>query len=80
MPDVEPEVVKQWREKQKELIAERDAESEEKKHEIVQKAREAIDQFYEDYNDKKQKAIEQNRYVHMLLNGHLRTVYSPIPE
>ncbi|KAJ2959623.1 hypothetical protein NQZ79_g4922 [Umbelopsis isabellina] len=61
MPDVEPEVVKQWREKQKELIAERDAESEAKKHEIIQKAREAIDQFYEDYNDKKQKAIEQNR-------------------
>ncbi|CAO3687690.1 unnamed protein product [Umbelopsis vinacea] len=61
IPDVEPEVVRQWREKQKELVAERDAESEEKKHEIVQKARQAIDEFYEDYNDKKQKAIELNR-------------------
>ncbi|CAO3665868.1 unnamed protein product [Umbelopsis ramanniana] len=61
IPDVEPEVVKQWREKQKELIAERDAESEEKKHQIVQKAREAIDEFYEDYNDKRQKAIDLNR-------------------
>jgi vacuolar-type H+-ATPase subunit H len=55
-------VVRQWREKQKELVAERDAESEEKKHGIVQKARQAIDEFYEDYNDKKQKAIELNRY------------------
>ncbi|KAI9286521.1 clathrin light chain [Umbelopsis sp. AD052] len=61
IPDVEPEVVKQWREKQKELIAERDAESEEKKHQIVQKAREAIDEFYEEYNDKRQKAIDLNR-------------------
>jgi len=61
IPDIEPEVVRQWREKQKELIAERDAESEEKKHQLVQKARQDIDEFYEDYNDKKQKAIELNR-------------------
>lgn len=52
----------QWREKQKEVIAERDAISEQKKEEIIKQAREDIDKFYEEYNDKKQKAIEENRY------------------
>lgn len=53
----------QWREKQKELIAQRDAESEAKKQETIQRAREEIDRFYEEYNEKKQKAIEENRSV-----------------
>lgn len=51
----------QWREKQKEVIAERDAESEKKKEETIKQAREDIDKFYEEYNDKKQKSIEENR-------------------
>jgi hypothetical protein len=51
----------QWREKQKEVIAERDAESEKKKEETIKHAREDIDKFYEEYNDKKQKSIEENR-------------------
>lgn len=51
----------QWREKQKEVIAERDAISEQKKQETINRAREDIDKFYEEYNDKKQKAIEENR-------------------
>ncbi|GAA5816354.1 hypothetical protein MFLAVUS_009882 [Mucor flavus] len=61
LPEEEPETVRQWREKQKEVIAERDAISEEKKQETINRAREDIDRFYEEYNDKKQKAIEENR-------------------
>ncbi|KAK4520077.1 Ribosome-releasing factor 2, mitochondrial [Mucor velutinosus] len=61
LPEEEPETVRQWREKQKEVIAERDAESEKKKEETIKQAREDIDKFYEEYNDKKQKAIEENR-------------------
>ncbi|KAI9493156.1 clathrin light chain [Zychaea mexicana] len=61
LPDEEPEVVRQWREKQKELIAQRDEEAENKKQETIQRAREEIDKFYEDYNEKKQRTIEENR-------------------
>ncbi|KAL9548578.1 hypothetical protein MBANPS3_005612 [Mucor bainieri] len=61
LPEEEPETVRQWREKQKEVIAERDAESEKKKEETIKQAREDIDKFYEEYNDKKQKSIEENR-------------------
>ncbi|KAI7874794.1 clathrin light chain [Mucor mucedo] len=61
LPEEEPETVRQWREKQKEVIAERDAISEQKKQETINRAREDIDKFYEEYNDKKQKAIEENR-------------------
>jgi hypothetical protein len=52
---------RQWRENQKRIIAERDEQEQEKKNQILLQAREDIDKFYEDYNDKKQKAIEENR-------------------
>ncbi|KAI8875805.1 hypothetical protein K501DRAFT_338483 [Backusella circina FSU 941] len=61
LPDEEPEVVRQWREKQSEVIAKRDEEEREKKHAVLNRAREDIDKFYEDYNDKKQRSIEENR-------------------
>ncbi|KAI9311469.1 clathrin light chain [Dichotomocladium elegans] len=61
LPDEEPEVVRQWREKQKELIKQRDDEADEKKEETIKQAREEIDRFYEEYNEKKQRAIESNR-------------------
>lgn len=54
-------IYSQWREKQKELIKQRDDEAEEKKAETIKKAREDIDRFYEEYNEKKQRAIENNR-------------------
>ncbi|KAI9306421.1 clathrin light chain [Cunninghamella echinulata] len=61
LPDEEPEVVRQWRQKREELIAQRDKEAADKKEETIQKAREDIDRFYEEYNEKKQKSIEENR-------------------
>ncbi|KAI8342615.1 clathrin light chain [Chlamydoabsidia padenii] len=61
LPDEEPETVKQWRENQNEILAERDEEAAKKKQDTIKKAHEDIDKFYEDYNEKKQKAIEEHR-------------------
>ncbi|KAG9017217.1 hypothetical protein FRB90_001327 [Tulasnella sp. 427] len=57
----EPEVIKQWRADQEELIRKRDAESERKRQETISKAEQAIDQFYQDYNAKKERNIAENK-------------------
>ncbi|KAG0293042.1 hypothetical protein BGZ97_005432 [Linnemannia gamsii] len=59
-PEV-PEVVKEWREKQSVIIAEKDEKSEAKRQQTIGAAHEAIDRFYEDYNQKKAKSITENR-------------------
>ncbi|KAF9903093.1 hypothetical protein EC991_004220 [Linnemannia zychae] len=59
-PEV-PEVVKEWREKQSVIIAEKDERSEAKRQQTIGAAHEAIDRFYEDYNQKKAKSITENR-------------------
>ncbi|KAK6358423.1 hypothetical protein TWF730_007757 [Orbilia blumenaviensis] len=61
LPDEEPEVIKQWRERQQLEIQRRDELSESRKQETVDKARAAIDDFYDNYNSKKDKSIEQTR-------------------
>ncbi|KAF9968946.1 hypothetical protein BGZ73_009001 [Actinomortierella ambigua] len=60
-PEAEPAIVREYREKQLAQIKEKDERSEAKKQENVQAAHEAIDRFYEEYNDKKARAIAQNR-------------------
>ncbi|EPS38247.1 hypothetical protein H072_7904 [Dactylellina haptotyla CBS 200.50] len=61
LPDEEPDVIKQWRERQQLEIQRRDELSETRKQETVDKARAAIDDFYDNYNSKKDKSIEQTR-------------------
>ncbi|EWC46977.1 hypothetical protein DRE_03739 [Drechslerella stenobrocha 248] len=61
LSDEEPEVIKQWRERQQLEIQRRDELSESRKQETVDKARAAIDDFYDNYNSKKDKSIEQTR-------------------
>ncbi|KAG0269104.1 hypothetical protein BGZ95_002198 [Linnemannia exigua] len=56
-----PEVVKEWREKQSVIIAEKDERSEAKRQQTIGAAHEAIDRFYEDYNQKKARSITENR-------------------
>ncbi|KAI8319898.1 hypothetical protein GQ54DRAFT_329451 [Martensiomyces pterosporus] len=51
----------EWQAKQRDVIEERDRVSEERHEVMVKEAREAIDKFYEEYNEKKDKAIEENR-------------------
>ncbi|KAG8895490.1 hypothetical protein FRC00_007407 [Tulasnella sp. 408] len=57
----EPEVIKQWRAQQEERIRERDAASEKKRQDTISKAEQAIDQFYQDYNSKKEREIAENK-------------------
>ncbi|KAJ2368517.1 Clathrin light chain [Coemansia sp. RSA 2611] len=51
----------EWLGKHRELIDERDQQSETKHQEIIDEARQAIDKFYEEYNERKDRAIEENR-------------------
>ncbi|PIA17202.1 hypothetical protein COEREDRAFT_7566 [Coemansia reversa NRRL 1564] len=55
------EFEQEWQSKQRQVIAERDRIAEEKHKDIVEEARNAIDKFYEEYNKKKDEAIEENR-------------------
>lgn len=57
----EPEVIKQWRERQTLEIQRRDELSETRKRETIEKAQRAVDDFYENYNSKRDKAIEMTR-------------------
>lgn len=56
--DAEPEVISQWRERQAQQIARRDEQSAKKKEETTARARQAIDDFYDTYNAKRDKKIE----------------------
>ncbi|KAH9825491.1 clathrin light chain [Teratosphaeria destructans] len=55
----EPEPVRQWRERRDADIARRDEISEGKKQETIKAAHQAIDEFYENYNNRKEKQIAQ---------------------
>ncbi len=57
----EPEVVREWRERRDLAIQHRDESSAAKKAETVKAAQEAIDEFYENYNNRKDKQIAQTR-------------------
>lgn len=57
----DPAPVLAWRESQKDAIAKRDAESERKKAEAISKAEQDIDNFYSEYNAKKEKNIAANK-------------------
>jgi len=60
-PEKESDAVREWRTKHAEAIAERDRKSEEKHREQIEQAKQAIDRFYEEYNEKKQKNFAKNR-------------------
>lgn len=53
--------LREWRDKQAAIVEEKDARSEVKRQETIGAAHEAIDRFYEDYNQKKSKSIAENR-------------------
>ncbi|TDL18387.1 hypothetical protein BD410DRAFT_728524 [Rickenella mellea] len=57
----EPEVIKTWREKQAAEIKARDEASAARRQETIAKAERSIDQFYEDYNLKKERNIVDNK-------------------
>ncbi|KAI5796387.1 clathrin light chain [Peziza echinospora] len=57
----EPDVIREWKERQQLRIAHQDEQSERKKRETIEKAQRAIDDFYENYNLKKEKVISQTK-------------------
>ncbi|KAK2624624.1 hypothetical protein QTJ16_005817 [Diplocarpon rosae] len=57
----EPEVIKQWRERRDLALQDREARSAERKNETVKAAQQNIDDFYENYNSKKEKGIAATR-------------------
>ncbi|KAF2224352.1 clathrin light chain [Elsinoe ampelina] len=57
----EPEVIREWRERRDLAIQHRDQVSADKKAETVKAAHAAIDDFYENYNNKKDKQVAQTR-------------------
>ncbi|KAG9237015.1 putative clathrin light chain [Amylocarpus encephaloides] len=59
--DEEPEVIKQWRERRDLQLSSREEKSEERKAETIQAAQQNIDDFYENYNSKKEKMLSQTR-------------------
>ncbi|RKP38314.1 clathrin light chain [Dimargaris cristalligena] len=56
-----PEIDSEWRQKQAASIDERDQKSQRTHDETLQKAIQDIDNFYEEYNTKKEQAITHNR-------------------
>lgn len=59
--EAEPDVVREWRERRDLAISHRDEVSSSRKAETVKAAQQAIDDFYENYNNKKDKTISQTR-------------------
>ncbi|KAI0515358.1 clathrin light chain [Xylaria bambusicola] len=57
----EPEVIKQWREKRDAANTKRAEEFATQKAQTIKEAQENIDEFYENYNNKKDKMITQTR-------------------
>jgi hypothetical protein len=57
----EPEVLKVWREKRDADIATRDKISEQKKASTITEAKQQLDDYYDNYNDKKEKRIAETR-------------------
>ena len=57
----EPDVIREWRERRDLQIQHRDEVSAERKAKTVDEARQNIDDFYETYNDKKDKEIAKSR-------------------
>lgn len=57
----EPAVIREWRERRSLALAEREKLSAERKAETVKNAQQNIDDFYENYNSKKEKTIAQTR-------------------
>ena len=61
MEEEEPEVIKLWREKRDAQIAKRSEQFAAQREETVAEAQRNIDDFYENYNNKKDKGIAQTR-------------------
>ncbi|KAJ3217571.1 hypothetical protein HDU67_007643 [Dinochytrium kinnereticum] len=60
-------MVRKWRENFAALVAERDARSQTKHQETLASAKESLERFYAEYNEKKAKAVSKNKEAEALL-------------
>ncbi|KAJ2058090.1 Clathrin light chain [Coemansia sp. S146] len=60
-PIASSEFEQEWQGKQREIVDDRDRAATAKHETMVQEAQQAVDRFYEEYNEKKDRAIELNR-------------------
>ncbi|ORZ35505.1 clathrin light chain-domain-containing protein [Catenaria anguillulae PL171] len=63
MPDMETEAIRQWRESFQQTIAERDAAEARAKADAIAKAKADIDKFYEEYNSKRERALQESKVL-----------------
>ncbi|KAJ7593772.1 clathrin light chain-domain-containing protein [Mycena floridula] len=61
LEEEEPEVIKEWRKKQADEIAAREAAAATRKEETIKAAENALDDFYADLNRKKERNILENK-------------------
>ncbi|EGF82379.1 hypothetical protein BATDEDRAFT_36601 [Batrachochytrium dendrobatidis JAM81] len=61
VPEIEPEAVREWRERFNAVVAERDAKSKDKHDQILQQAKEHLEKLYAEYSEKKAKSISRNK-------------------
>lgn len=57
----DPEPVKQWRARRDDANAKRQAQFETLRNDTIEEAQQNIDEFYDNYNTKKEKSINQTR-------------------
>ncbi|KAI8929000.1 clathrin light chain-domain-containing protein [Entophlyctis helioformis] len=67
VPEIEPEPLREWRERFNAAVAERDARSKGKHDLILQQAKENLERFYAEYSDKKTKSIAKNKELEKTL-------------
>lgn len=60
-PEEEPEVIKTWRQNRDAAIAKREEASAARKESTIKEAQESIDEFYVNYNQKREKGVAQTR-------------------
>ncbi|TEB37670.1 hypothetical protein FA13DRAFT_1752382 [Coprinellus micaceus] len=61
LPEEEPEVIREWREKQAAEIAAREEKARARKQATISDAERSIDEFYEEYAKKKERNIRENK-------------------
>jgi hypothetical protein len=60
-PEAEPEVITQWRQRRDLALSSREEKSAERQAETIKSAQQNIDDFYENYNSKKEKSVTATR-------------------
>ena len=76
----EPEVLREWRERRDLQIQHRDEVSASKKAETIKSAQESVDEFYENYNNKKDKQVAQTRKEVTTGSTEMHSLGSPSPN